>query len=85
MTVETNHEKGGIELFLNQQVILWVKDTDLPKPKPKYGTLISYDHTHIILRFNRGSLSGRTLAFNRDTVIRIDPDNSTNDLKGGQD
>jgi len=67
-------EKGGISVFLNKPVVLWVKESDLPKPKPKYGRLVSFDHSHVFIRFNRGPLTGQIKGYHRDTIHRIDLD-----------
>jgi hypothetical protein len=71
-------ETGGINVFLNKPVILWVKESDLPKPKPKYGELVGYDNSHFYIKFNRGPLTGQIKGYHRDTIHRIDLD------RGGQ-
>jgi hypothetical protein len=67
-------EKSGINVFLNKKVILWIKEADLPKPKPKYGQLVGYDNSHFYIKFNRGSLTGQIKGYHRDTIHRIDLD-----------
>lgn len=58
-------------MFVGKEVVLWVKESDLPKPKPKYGCLVSFDHTHLYLEFTQGSLTGQIQGYHRDTVQRI--------------
>ena len=65
-------EKGGISNFLGKEVVLWILESDLQIPKAKYGKLISIDHTHVIIEFTQGGLTGQKKAYLRNTIQRID-------------
>ena len=65
-------EKCGVSIFLNKEVILWILESDLQRPKAKYGKLVSIDHTHVIIQFTQGTLIGQKKAYLRNTIQRID-------------
>lgn len=65
-------EKKGIELFVNKEVILWILESDLNKSKSKIGKLVSVDHTHVVIEFTSGYLTGENKAYLRNTITRID-------------
>lgn len=65
-------EKGGVSIFLDKEVVLWILESDMNKPKAKYGKLISIDHTHVIIQFTQGPLKGHKKAYLRNTIQRID-------------
>ncbi|MGB5893856.1 MAG: hypothetical protein WBG58_06735 [Ignavibacteriaceae bacterium] len=65
-------EKCGVSIFLNKEVILWILESDLQRPKAKYGELVSIDHTHVIIQFTQGPLKGQKKAYLRNTIQRID-------------
>ena len=65
-------EKGGVSIFLNNHVVLWILESDLNKPKAKFGKLISIDHTHVVIEFTQGPLQGHQKAYLRNTIQRID-------------
>ena len=65
-------EKSGVSIFLNKDVILWILESDLYRPKAKYGRLISIDHTHVIIEFGQGPLTGQQRAYLRNSIQRID-------------
>ena len=65
-------EKSGVSIFLNKGVILWILESDLNRPKAKYGRLISIDHTHVIIEFTQGPLIGQKKAYLRNSIQRID-------------
>ena len=75
-------EKSGVSIFLNENVILWILESDLNRPKAKFGKLISIDHTHVIIEFTQGPLTGQKKAYLRNSIQRIDLDKN---LKGGED
>ncbi len=68
-------ENGGVSIFLDKDVILWILESDLQRPKAKYGRLISIDHTHVVIEFTQGPLTGHKKAYLRNTIQRIDLDN----------
>jgi hypothetical protein len=74
--------KGGVSIFLDKDVVLWILESDLNRPKAKYGRLISTDHTHVVIQFTQGPLTGQAKAYHRDTIQRID---INRDAGGGQD
>ena len=65
-------ENGGVSIFLGKEVVLWILESDLHKPKAKFGKLISIDHTHVVIKFTQGSLIGQQKAYLRNTIQRID-------------
>ena len=75
-------EKSGVSIFLNKDVILWILESDLNRPKAKYGRLISIDHTHVIIEFTQGPLTGQQKAYLRNSIQRIDSDKKQ---RGGKD
>ena len=64
-------EKRGVSIFLGEEVVLWIKEMDMPKPSAKYGTLISVDHSHVVIEFTQGSLKGKIQAYRRTDIKRI--------------
>lgn len=75
-------EKSGVSIFLNKNVILWILESDLNRPKAKYGRLISIDHTHVFIEFSQGPLTGQQKAYLRNSIQRIDLDKYQ---RGGKD
>jgi len=76
-------EKKGLGEFLGQNVVLKVFEPDQKILKRKYGKLVSYDHTHVVIIFTRGNLTGTKQAYLRRNVQLIELDFQFEVTEGG--
>ncbi len=67
-------DKKGLGEFLGSNVVLKIFEPDQRVLKRKYGKLVSYDDTHIVIIFTKGSRTGAKQAYPRHNIKLVEFD-----------
>ncbi len=75
-------DKKGLGEFLGANVVLKIFEPDQTVLKRKYGKLVSYDDTHIVIIFTKGSRIGAKQAYPRHNIQLVEFDDNFNGSDG---